>query len=290
MDSLKKQNILNINNIAILLSTYNGAKYISELLDSILNQTCQDFTLYIRDDGSIDETVSIIKRFANKSNKIVILSNNGQNMGSKYSFLYMLELIDSNYYMFCDQDDIWRQDKVNDSLKFIKYQEGKYHNLPIIVHTDLKLVDGSLNTLSESFWSYRKYKVSLPHTFNYICHYNDITGCTMMFNKNVKDAYIPYSNLQLPKYLYHDAFLAIVASKSGGVICPLHKSTIIYRRHSDNETNAMSQDLSILKHLSGFKNYINIQRDRHSFFKKIGYGGFLKFLWYRCLYVIRRSI
>ena len=111
-----------------------------------------------------------------------------------------------------------------------------------------------------------------------------------MFNKNVKDAYIPYSNLQLPKYLYHDAFLAIVASKSGGVICPLHKSTIIYRRHSDNETNAMSQDLSILKHLSGFKNYINIQRDRHSFFKKIGYGGFLKFLWYRCLYVIRRSI
>ena len=95
------------NRIAILMATYNGAKYLREQIDSLLAQTCQDWHLFIHDDGSSDDTMSIVNQYIETHpDKITILDYPSQG-GACKNFLSMLEQVDSSYYTFCDQDDVW---------------------------------------------------------------------------------------------------------------------------------------------------------------------------------------
>ena len=101
--------------IAILMSTYNGERYLREQIDSLLNQTYKDWKLYIRDDGSTDETISIIESYVNDyPDLIVLLKDDLGNLGSARSFMRILSVVDADYYMFCDQDDVWLPNKVKD--------------------------------------------------------------------------------------------------------------------------------------------------------------------------------
>ena len=94
-----------MKSIAILLATYNGEKYLSEQLQSLLNQTNKDWKLYVRDDSSKDCTNEIIQDFQNKyPDKVSILNNGGTNLGAKESFIDLLKSTEASYYMFCDQD------------------------------------------------------------------------------------------------------------------------------------------------------------------------------------------
>lgn len=96
--------------IAILLSAYNGADYIGKQIDSLLSQTYQDFTIYIRDDGSNDGTIGIIDSFVNKfPDKVKHVDRNGDNLGVGQSFMWLLEHAMADYYMYCDQDDVCYQ-------------------------------------------------------------------------------------------------------------------------------------------------------------------------------------
>lgn len=280
-------NSTNQSPIAILLSTYNGERYIKTLIESILNQSYQNFILYIRDDGSQDSTLAIIKNFCKNHSNIVLIESN-ENLGSKYSFLKMLSLIESDYYMFCDQDDIWLPFKIECTFNEMKKWELSHPGIPIIVHTDLKVVDSELNIKADSFWQYRRISTNIPHTFNLLCHYNDVTGCVMMINKETKSVCAQIFNLELPKFLYHDAIISIIAAKSGGFIIPLKKATILYRRHEGNETDAITKHLSSIRTITKWSNAIKEQKLKHQFFRKIGYGSFPKFLFYRVIYVILR--
>lgn len=279
----------NTKQIAILLSTYNGEKYISQLIESLLNQTSKDFTIYVRDDGSTDSTISIINDYSFKNDNIIVIESNN-NLGSKYSFLELLRIIDSDYYMFCDQDDIWLPFKVECTLNCMKEYEYLYPDIPIVVHTDLKLVDEDLNVNAKSFWHYRKIVTSLPHSFNFLCHYNDITGCTMMINRKTKMVSNIIYNLELPKFIYHDAILSIVATKYGGRVVALNIPTILYRRHGENETDATTKHKSSLRNIPMWTKELKEQKNRYSFYSQLGYGSFFKFLWYKALYVILRSL
>src|SRR5690554_3762938 len=110
--------------IAIVLSTYNGEKYISEQLDSILNQTYQNFMLYIRDDGSKDSTISIIQKYQ-KTNptKITFIQDDLGNLHVFDSFKQLLLHSSGDYYVFCDQDDIWTTNKLKVMQKRMKERE-----------------------------------------------------------------------------------------------------------------------------------------------------------------------
>ena len=111
------------NKVVILLSTYNGEKYLKEQLDSLLNQTYKNIDIYIRDDGSKDETVNIIKKYQNEYDNIHL--EEGKNLGFIKSFFELLKNGDENVdiYSYCDQDDIWEEDKIERAVKFINKEE-----------------------------------------------------------------------------------------------------------------------------------------------------------------------
>ena len=103
--------------ISILLSTYNGEKYLSEQLDSILQQSYQNFIIYIRDDGSNDNTLNIIMYYVhNFPSKIKLVDDKVKHRGAKLSFIWLMSHIESDYYMFCDQDDVWLPNKIELSI------------------------------------------------------------------------------------------------------------------------------------------------------------------------------
>ena len=100
--------------VDILMATYNGGKYIAEQIDSILNQNYNDWKLYIRDDGSKDNTVNIVKEYIEKyPDKIILIEDGRRNLGPKLNFGELLKISKSEYCMFCDHDDVWMEDKVS---------------------------------------------------------------------------------------------------------------------------------------------------------------------------------
>lgn len=108
----------NYNMIDILLSTYNGEKYVEELLESLNNQTYKDFNVIVRDDGSTDRTLDIIKKYRDTNSlPIHILNDSLGNLGSTLSFETLMRNSKADYFMFCDQDDYWCEQKIEISLK-----------------------------------------------------------------------------------------------------------------------------------------------------------------------------
>ena len=135
--------------IDILMATYNGGKYISEQINSILNQTYKEWTLYIRDDGSKDNTVDIIDDYCKKyPGKIIRIKDDKLGLGAKLNFSELMKYSKSNYCMFADQDDVWLNTKIEDTMnKMIEAENIHGKETPILVHTDLKVVDGNLNII-----------------------------------------------------------------------------------------------------------------------------------------------
>jgi rhamnosyltransferase len=289
MDSSSIQSITNKSKIAILLSTYNGSRYITDLIESILSQSCQDFTLYIRDDGSKDETFSIIKRYASISNKVIIVNDKSGNMGSKYSFLHMTKTIKSDYYMFCDQDDVWLKNKVKVTYECILENEGKCgKNTPITVHTDLRVVDQDLKILYPSYWKQCRISDRMPHSVKYLAHYNDITGCAQMFNRAAVLKADRLFDLELPKYVYHDWLLAMNVAKAGGKIIALPIQTILFRRHQTNETVAVQPYSSFILRLLSAKVTFRRLKERYEFAKPFGFNSLSEYMYYKFLVYLNR--
>ncbi len=270
------QKFVNSRKVAILLSCYNGIKFLPNLLDSILAQDNQDFTLYIRDDGSTDCTSSLLQEYAKCVN--VVIFPKGENLGSKRSFLLMLDAVDSEYYMFCDQDDVWMPHKVSASLNALVCAEQANSDKPIVVHTDLQLVDGTMATIASSYWQYCNIPVDMPHSYRIMCHYNDVTGCAMIFNRLAQTAVKPHLGLTLPPHVYHDYLVALAVMDCGGIIIPLHKTTIWFRRHGNNETNPLAQRKSILQKPNEVQSYIKEQYNRYLFYRQIRPCSFTTFI------------
>ena len=146
--------------VAILLASYNGEQFIRAQIDSILSQSCNDWHLFIRDDDSTDSTFAIEQEYANRyPQQITIVNAPSAKHSSKHNFWtlsqYVLDKTDSEYVMFCDQDDVWTQSKVEDTLRAMKSAEQRFQDRRILVHTDLEVVDKDLNVLGDSFIKYR---------------------------------------------------------------------------------------------------------------------------------------
>ena len=218
----------------IIMATYNGEKYVSEQIDSILNQTYKEFRLYIRDDGSSDGTVNILKQYTKDYPEKIILIEDNKNLGSIGNFNKLLSFSKSKYCMFSDQDDIWLEDKIEYTLKGIQKLEAIHgENTPILVHTDLKVVNNNLDVICESFWGYAGINPNL-NTFNRLLVMNTVTGCTMMLNKALKKAIGDIPN----QCEMHDWWIALIAT-SLGKIGVLNKQTMLYRQHENNVAGAV---------------------------------------------------
>jgi len=220
--------------LAILLSTYNSEKYLCDQIDSILMQSYKDWQLYIRDDGSTDSTLSIINDYCSKFTNIQMLASE-KNIGVKNSFFELLKNVNSQYYMFCDHDDVWFSDKIERSYEKMKEEEDKNGKIAVVVCSDLVVVDNKLQVVHDSMWEYSKFLPEvLRSSFKYLSICNFVTGCTMMINNKAKELSLPLS----PYATLHDNWIALKVSYSNGIISPIYDPTMLYRQHGKNVCGA----------------------------------------------------
>lgn len=245
----------NLKQIDVLMATYNGEKYIDGQIESLLNQTYQNFCLYICDDHSKDTTKNIIEKYAKDYPEKIKIIKSEKNQGAIQNFSFLLSQSKAEYVMFADQDDIWMEDKIEKSLAKMKLLE-KIHgkDLPLLVHTDLIVVDQNLNVLGHSFWKYTHLKPSSFHSANRFLVQNVVTGCTMMLNRPLCKLSLPVPN----EAIMHDWWIALTAA-TFGKIGVVNEPTILYRQHGSNTLGA--KKFKLFKTLKdGFIAYWNKDR------------------------------
>jgi len=227
---------LHHDSIDILMATYNGAAFVAQQIDSILAQDYPHIRLIIRDDGSTDTTRSILEVYAhNYPSQIVLLpSIEKSEKGVGKNFSVLMSHATANYVMLADQDDVWMKDKVRKTLEKMKESEVQFSaDKPLLVHTDLTVVDKNLKMMAPSFWRYSKISPMKTKTLNRLLVQPVVTGCTVMMNRELLKLALP-----IPQdCVMHDSWLALVSAALGQVI-PMPDSFILYRQHNKNTVGA----------------------------------------------------
>lgn len=222
--------------IDILLATYNGSKYIDEQIRSIIMQTHTDWHLLISDDCSSDGTLEKVNGYARTDPRIEVVSSGVRYGSAKLNFINLLNSSTAPYAMFCDQDDVWLPNKVDTLFSAMKHLESEHGaETPLLVFSDMKVVDSCLNLISESFVSYSKYD---PYRISFcqLLAQNIAAGCSMILNKPLIDVVIMISD-QSEGIMMHDWF-AMIAASAFGQIGYINKPLNLYRQHGDNEVGA----------------------------------------------------
>jgi hypothetical protein len=224
--------------VQILLSTWNGERWLPELLASLEQQTFQDWQLLVRDDGSTDQTLRILLKWQEEHpDKLAGLILDGKHLGSKLSFSRLVEASIAPCLMFCDQDDVWFPEKVEVQYTALRRLEAQYgEDTPLLVHSDLVVVDENRALQAVSFWDYRDFAVE-QRKQAYLLN-NVVTGCATAFNRAAALLAFP-----LPVYaMEHDRWLALVCAWFGQVL-PLAHPLLLYRQHADNLIGAKPANL-----------------------------------------------
>ncbi|MDV5977359.1 UNVERIFIED_CONTAM: glycosyltransferase family 2 protein [Streptococcus canis] len=215
-------------NINILLSTYNGERFLAEQIQSIQRQTVKDWTLLIRDDGSTDGTQNIIRTFV-KEDKRIQWINEGQteNLGVIKNFYTLLKHQKADVYFFSDQDDIWLDNKLEVTL----LEAQKYDmTAPLLVYTDLKVVTQQLDICHDSM-----IRTQSDHANTSLLQElteNTVTGGTMMITHALAEEWVTCEGI-----LMHDWYLALLAAARGKLVYR-DLPTELYRQHDANVLGA----------------------------------------------------
>lgn len=222
-----------VTNILVLMSVFNGQKYIREQIESILKQEGVEVHLLIRDDGSSDDTLKIINEYSVNDEKIKVIK--GKNIGCINSFSELVMAAASyknfDFYAFADQDDVWFPDKLQEGIKHLKSCAEDYPNKPLLYFCNMMIADSNAKPIC----LLRKYNLILKK--GYILKANPAAGCTMVFNKKMVDIY-NYHVAVLPAY--HDQWMIFIAMFFGKVIYN-KKPFIYYRQHQGNVVGAHDQ-------------------------------------------------
>lgn len=220
--------------LAVLMSTYNGERFLHQQIESILNQACScQVDLFVRDDGSTDATTDILQRYAD-AGKLQWYS--GQNLKSAKSFLDLVRHCPGyDYYAFADQDDCWYPDKLENGVNQIKNCIG-----PAISCANARLVDAQLQPLGRNVYRHP------PHLdFYSVTCGAGIMGCTMVFNRELAQL---IQEKPLPQDLVmHDYYLGIVCTLHDGIILFHDGACMDYRQHGNNVVGSSWRRIDALK-------------------------------------------
>lgn len=221
--------------IDILLATYNGERFLAAQLDSIIGQTYGDWRLLARDDGSTDETVDILRAYAgDHPGKILLIEDGDKGLGASGNFERLMGHSKADYAMFCDQDDVWLPDKIDRLLNAMRDLEKQHGTaIPLLVHSDLRVVGPDCEELQPSFFAYQGIEPSFGRCVNRLLVQNVVTGCASMFNRSLLERALPIP----AEAMMHDWWLALVAAGFGRVR-HVPETTVWYRQHGGNALGA----------------------------------------------------
>ncbi len=211
--------------VCILLSSFNGAEYLAEQLDSLVNQTYPNIAISVRDDGSVDNTREILEEYTKKYPRIRV--EYGQNIGISRSFLMLLSQADRHcqYFAFCDQDDVWCLDKIQRAVPRLA---SITPDRAALYCSRLEYVGRDLTHLKNSRLLRREL------LFQNALVENVATGCTVVMNRSARDQVVS----RLPEQcIMHDWWCYLVVSAFGEVVYD-DRPTIKYRLHDENDTGA----------------------------------------------------
>ena len=214
--------------VNILMSTYNGQQFLAEQIRSIQDQSYTDWTLFIRDDGSSDNTKEIFKDFERQDSRIHLIdSDKSDNLGVIKSFHKLVNHDRADYYFFSDQDDVWLPNKLELSLKEAQYYLA---DLPLMVYMDLKVVNQDLEIMTESMVKSQSHHAN-TELIQELTE-NTVTGGVAMINHALAEMWQETDDI-----LMHDWYLALLASAFGNLVF-IDQPGELYRQHSDNVLGA----------------------------------------------------
>jgi GT2 family glycosyltransferase len=215
------------------MSTYNGARFVAEQIESIRRQSLTGWSLIVRDDGSSDDTVRIVESLATRDSRIRFLRDDRGNVGPAASYGNLLDQAtgyDPDYVALADQDDIWYPDKLERELDHLQKREREIGTaVPLLVHSDLSVVGEDLRPIHASFLAFQRLRHVDRWPLGTLLVQNFVTGCTVLINRALLRVAVP-----LPAViLMHDWWLALCAAAFGEVRF-LPGSTVLYRQHGNN--------------------------------------------------------
>lgn len=245
--------------IQVLLASYNGSPFISKQLDSIIAQEQVKVSVTIRDDDSKDSTISIIDSYCkqHRGANIRLIRNTGSVNGHRSNFSALCkeaEKGDHDYFCFSDQDDVWHQNKLSILKSRMQKLEQQYgSDMPILIHSDLCVVDEKLMPIAPSFIKYQGLPNPSEHNFPEFLYQNVVTGCSCFFNRALLEVASP-----LPESAaVHDWWFALCAQYFG-VVDYVDKPLLDYRQHSSNSIGATAVEKQ--KSLFNFRFYLSLVR------------------------------
>lgn len=243
--------------VLVLLPVYNGARYLAEQIDSILaQQWAPEFAgnvsvqLLCRDDGSADHSPALLQDYATRyPDAVTLLKDDAGNLGAAGNFSVLMQTAKDQavagssshcYIALADQDDIWHGDRLQRGLNALLTAEAGERHTPVLVHSDLRVVDADANVIAESFMAYQGLRPARDSLSAQLLS-NTLTGCTAMMNTALLDRALPVP----VGAVMHDWWLSLIASAFGRRVY-LDKALVDYRQHGSNTIGARSHTSSVL--------------------------------------------
>lgn len=209
--------------ISIVLCTYNGERYLPELLDSLLKQTLLPAELIWCDDRSSDATQEIAAEFRGAAPFPVEFSVNRENLGPMQNFGHAMAGVTGTHVALCDQDDVWLPEKLQKLIENVRDPTTK------LVYSDSLLVDENLDSLGKTFLEQRGNLHVKKDTLSFLLFQNTVSGCVSMFDADLLPVVLPIPEAAI----MHDWWVTLVASVVGEVR-HVEEVTTLYRQHGGN--------------------------------------------------------
>jgi glycosyltransferase involved in cell wall biosynthesis len=240
--------------VSIALCTYNGEKFLKAQIDSYLRQTYLPDELIVCDDNSQDNTVALLEELKKTAPFHVSIFRNKSNLGVIRNFEKAIEMCSGDIIFLSDQDDIWRNDKIEICLENFENHHGS-----LMVFSNGDLIDESGELLNSTLWEEWKFSPEVRRLWSdnnkafdsLIRNDNKITGATAAIRSDLKKHIFPFN---VPKGFWHDSWLGIYASKEGGLFY-IEDSLIQYRVHKE-QLVGLGNGTALKPHKETFRNKI----------------------------------
>lgn len=272
--------------IAILMATYNGEKYLKDQIESLYAQTVSGWHLYVRDDGSQDATIDIIKSYMANHSNITLIEDKLGGLGTRDQFMRLLKIVDADYFLFCDQDDVWFNDKIEKTLNKMREIEKLFPKDAILIGSDCAMCGPDLEVINPSCWDHLRIDPDKFLTKDGIYCYPFVTGASMILNKKVKEILPPFPNgLPYNRPMY-DWWVLINTFKRGHVVL-LKEPTRFYRQHNSNVSGGVDKlDTSYYSKIRRYGRVVKANRTRSGVLNILGYSP-LRYYFFKQVYLLK---